>query len=82
MNLPRPAATTVNFIEQYCAAYQEIFPEVRSFECFKWLHLGMISQIIKKNITSDSQDSRNRQCTTFTSLFISLSEPFEGNQRK
>ncbi|GFE71922.1 hypothetical protein CFPU101_45320 [Chroococcus sp. FPU101] len=50
MNLPRPAATTVEFIDQYCAGYQEIFPEVRSFECFKWLHLGMISEIKRKTL--------------------------------
>jgi hypothetical protein len=30
MNLPRDAFTTNSFIDQYCAAYQDLFPEVRS----------------------------------------------------
>ncbi len=50
MNLPRPAVATVNFIDQYCEAYEEIFPEVRSYESFKWLHLGMISEIKRKTL--------------------------------
>jgi len=30
MNLPREAITTVSFVDQYCAAYQDLFPEVRA----------------------------------------------------
>lgn len=29
MNLPRDAIATISFIDQYCAAYQDLFPEVR-----------------------------------------------------
>jgi len=47
---PRIAARTVTFIDNYCAAYQHIFPEVRSFEAFKYLHLGMISEIPRKSL--------------------------------
>jgi SRSO17 transposase len=50
MNLPRDAITTVSFVDQYCAVYQNLFPEVRSFECFKFLHLGMISEIKRKSL--------------------------------
>ena len=50
MNLPRDAIATVSFVDQYCAVYQNLFPEVRSFECFKFLHLGMISEIKRKSL--------------------------------
>lgn len=50
MNLPRDAIATVSFIDQYCAAYQDLLPEVRSFECFKFLHLGMISELKRKSL--------------------------------
>jgi len=50
MNLPREAIATVSFVDQYCAAYQHLFPEVRSFECFKFLHLGMISEPKRKSL--------------------------------
>jgi len=46
----RVAVKTVTFIDNYCAAYQDIFPEVRSFEAFKFLHLGMISEIPRKTL--------------------------------
>ena len=50
MNAPRAAATTVPFVDEYCAAYAHLFPEVRTFENFKALHLGMISDIKRKSL--------------------------------
>lgn len=50
MIAPRKAARTVQFVDDYCAAYEDIFPEVRSFESFKYLHVGMISQIKRKSL--------------------------------
>lgn len=44
------AIATVSLVDRYCAAYQHLFPEVRSFECFKFLHLGMISEIKRKSL--------------------------------
>ncbi|BAZ40208.1 transposase [Calothrix sp. NIES-4101] len=52
MVMPRKPATTVSFIDDYCAAYQDIFPEVRSFESFKYLHVGMMSEIQRKSLPS------------------------------
>ena len=40
---PRRVQKTVKFIDEYCQTYQNLFPEVRSFEYFKYLHLGIIS---------------------------------------
>lgn len=50
MGLPRTPCTTVTFVDHYCAAYQHLFPEVRSFENFKFLHLGMICEISRKSL--------------------------------
>jgi SRSO17 transposase len=50
MTAPRDPKPTVNFIDVYCAYYQDLFPEVRSFENFKALHLGMLSDIKRKTL--------------------------------
>ncbi|MDI9637988.1 IS701 family transposase [Geitlerinema splendidum] len=49
-HLPRDAQPTVSLIDQYCSHYKELFPEVRSYECFKYLHLGIISPIPRKSL--------------------------------
>lgn len=50
MHGPRVAIATISFVDQYCSAYQELFPEVRSFESFKFLHVGMISELKRKSL--------------------------------
>jgi SRSO17 transposase len=45
---PREAKPTVKFIDEYCEVYRDLFPEVRSYESFKYLHLGLISDIKRK----------------------------------
>ena len=40
--MPLPAVTTVSFIDDYCNHYQDLFGDVRNFEAFKFLVLGMI----------------------------------------
>jgi len=50
MTAPRAPKPMVSFIDSYCAYYQNLFPEVRSFESFKNLHLGMISDIKRKTL--------------------------------
>jgi SRSO17 transposase len=50
MTQPRPAKATVKFVDDYCQWYQSLFPEVRSFEAFKHLHIGMISDIKRKSL--------------------------------
>jgi len=47
---PRPAKPTVQFVDEYCQWYQPLFPEVRSFEAFKQLHLGLISEVKRKSL--------------------------------
>ena len=50
MSMPRAPKTTVSFVDQYCAYYRHVFPEVRSFEQFTALHLGMITEIPRKTL--------------------------------
>jgi SRSO17 transposase len=50
MTEPRQAKPTVKFVDDYCQWYQSLFPEVRSFEAFKHLHIGMISDIKRKSL--------------------------------
>jgi SRSO17 transposase len=37
-------------VDEYCQLYEGLFPEVRSYEAFKLLHLGMISEIKRKSL--------------------------------
>lgn len=50
MVAPRQAKPTVRFIDEYCDYYQDLFAEVRSFEAFKHLHVGMISEVKRKSL--------------------------------
>ncbi len=49
-HLPRDAQPTVAFVDEYCSEYRDIFKEVRNYECFKYLHLGIISPIKRKSL--------------------------------
>jgi SRSO17 transposase len=51
--LARNAQPTVSFIDEYCSGYKDLFPEVRSYECFKYLHLGIISPLKRKSLPED-----------------------------
>jgi SRSO17 transposase len=50
MTEPRAAQPTVRFIDEYCDTYKNLFSEVRSFEAFKQLHVGIISEIKRKTL--------------------------------
>ena len=47
---PREARPTVKFVDEYCEDYRKLFPEVRSFEAFKQLHVGIVSEIKRKTL--------------------------------
>jgi len=46
----RKPIATVGFIDQYCQAYRSLFGDVRSFEQFKFLHVGMLSELPRKTL--------------------------------
>jgi SRSO17 transposase len=50
MTLPRAAQPTIRFVDEYCQQYRDLFPTVQSFEAFKYLHLGMISELKRKSV--------------------------------
>lgn len=50
MSAARSAQPTIRFVDEYCQQFETLFPEVRSFEAFKLLHLGMISEIKRKSL--------------------------------
>ncbi len=49
-HLARDAHPTVAIIDKYCAEYKDLFKEVRNYECFKYLHMGIISTIKRKSL--------------------------------
>lgn len=50
VTLRRTAVSTVAFIDNYCQYYCSLFEDVRHFEAFKFLHLGMLSEIPRKSL--------------------------------
>ncbi len=50
MSVARKARPTIRFVDEYCQLFEGLFPEVRSYEVFKLLHLGMISEIKRKSL--------------------------------
>lgn len=40
---PHSPVSTVRFIDNYCRAYEHLFSDVRGFEAFKYLHLGLVA---------------------------------------
>jgi SRSO17 transposase len=50
MSMPCQPATTMKFVDDYCAQYQDVFPDVRSFELCQWLHIGLIAEIPRKSL--------------------------------
>lgn len=50
MSVARIAQPTIRFGDEYCRLCEGLFPEVRSYEAFKLLHLGTISEIKRKSL--------------------------------
>jgi SRSO17 transposase len=50
MTKARRATATVTFVDEYAECYQDLFPDVRSFEAFKYLQVGMLSEIKRKTL--------------------------------
>jgi SRSO17 transposase len=50
MSAAREARPTIRFVDDYCQLFAGLFPEVRSYEAFKLLHLGLISEVKRKSL--------------------------------
>ena len=55
MTAVRPATETVAFVDAYATAYRDLFPDVRSFDHFTRLHLGLISDVTRKSLPAISR---------------------------
>src|SRR5512147_1466896 len=52
---PREPKPTIRFVDDYCQWYQPLFSDVRSFEAFKHLHVGMLSEVKRKTLPAIAQ---------------------------
>jgi SRSO17 transposase len=50
MSAPRTPGPTMSFVDDYCAQYQDLCSDVRSFEHFKLLHVGLIAEVPRKSL--------------------------------
>ena len=50
MNRSRPTAKTVGVIDEEANYYRSIFNDVRQYECFKWLLVGILSILPRKSL--------------------------------
>lgn len=55
MSVAREPIDTGTFIDTYCASYRALFSDVRSFEQFKLLHLGLIAELPRKSLPAISK---------------------------
>jgi SRSO17 transposase len=46
----RQPIATVGFIDDACLLYRSVFKDVRLYECFKWLHVGIVSPLPRKTL--------------------------------
>jgi SRSO17 transposase len=69
MTQPRSPKPSIKFVDEYCAIYRNIFPEVRSFENLRDLHLGMISEIKRKSLPEIACIDRVRKSAIIASFF-------------
>ncbi len=68
-HLPRDAHPTVAIIDEYCAEYKDLFKEVRNYECFKYLHLGIMSPIKRKSLPEIAKAVSINSESVITSFF-------------
>lgn len=50
MSQTRQATPTVTVLDQYCAQYRHLFADVRLFDAFTALHLGLLADIPRKSL--------------------------------
>ena len=49
-HLKRSPRATIAMLDGYCDSYNDLFSDVRNYECFKYLHQGIISPIKRKSL--------------------------------
>ena len=59
MTKARDPAPTVAFIDDYCAHYRSVFPNVRQFEQFTRLELGLVAETKRKSLPRLAQATKS-----------------------
>ncbi|BDA75793.1 hypothetical protein CAL7716_099590 (plasmid) [Calothrix sp. PCC 7716] len=54
----RMATETISVVDMYCEEYRDLFTEVRTFENFKYFHVGILSDIKHKYAARNSKSCR------------------------
>jgi SRSO17 transposase len=67
-HLARDPQPTVAFVDEYCTEDQDLFKEVRNYECLKYLHLGIISPIKRKSFPEIAKVVRINSASVMTSF--------------
>ncbi len=58
MTKAREPTPTVAFIDDYCVHYQSVFPNVRQFELFTRLELGLVAETKRKSLPRLAQATK------------------------
>jgi SRSO17 transposase len=58
MTKPREPAPTVAFVDDYCAHYHAVFPNVRQFEQFTRRELGLVAETKRKSLPRLAQATK------------------------
>ena len=59
MTKAREPAPTVAFVDDYCAPYRAVFPNVRQFEQFTRLELGLVAETKRKSLPRLAQTTKS-----------------------
>ena len=65
---PRPPRPTVQCLDTYCELYRDLFIEVRAYEAFKYLQLGLISDLKRKSLPAIAKVVGNTKSCLHTIL--------------
>ena len=68
-HLPRDAHPTVAVIDEYCDEYKDLFKEVRNYECFKYLHVGIMSPLKRKSLPEIAKVVSINSASVITSFY-------------
>jgi SRSO17 transposase len=65
----------LNSLDEYCAEYKDIFKEVRSYECLKYLHLGIIAPIPRKSLPEIGKVVAIKSAQSIASFYFIAKSP-------
>jgi SRSO17 transposase len=80
--LARDAHPTVALVDEYCAEYKDLFKEVRNYECFKYLHLGIVSPIKRKSLPEIANICKYKISPIITSFYSQFRLVIKGVKSK